>query len=161
MSGRLYMDAVITPNRSMGPQGFKIVLGIAIVGSMIMAVALIILGAGMVAPFFLGLDVFFLWLALRSNFRAAERRERLQISAETVKVLKEHDDISEVVWESPTAFTALDIEQPGEDDMRVRLRLSGKRYTVGRDLSPGERVGLGEAIDKAIRAARADRHPGW
>ena len=160
MSGKLYMDAVITPNRSMGPQGFKIVLGVAIVGSMILAIALFIMGAWP-APFFLGLDVFFLWLALRSNFRAAERRERLQISVETVRVLKEHDDISEVVWESPTAFTALDIEEPGEHQMRVRLRMSGKIYTVGRDLSPEERVDLGQAIDRAIRAARADRHPGW
>lgn len=160
MSGRLYMDAVITPNRSLGPQGFKIVLGVAIVGSMILAVALLAMGAWP-GVLFLGLDVFFLWLALRSNFRAAERRERLQISAETVRVIKEDDHRREVVWESPTAFTALDLEQAGEDDMRVRLRLSGKRYTVGRDLSPEERVGLGEAIDKAIRAARADRHPGW
>lgn len=160
MSGRLYMDAVITPNRSIGPQGLKIVLGVAIVGSMILSVALFIMGAW-IAPLFLAIDVFFLWLALRSNFRAAERRERLQISAETVKVIKENDHLSEVVWESPTAFTALDLEEVGEHQMRVRLRLSGKRYTVGRDLSPEERVALGEAIDKAIRAARADRHPGW
>ena len=74
MPGRLYMDAVITLNRSLSPRGFKVLFGAVLAVNAAFAVFLVALGAWP-APIFLGIDVLLVWLAFRASFRAAERGE--------------------------------------------------------------------------------------
>ncbi|HYE44158.1 MAG TPA: DUF2244 domain-containing protein [Caulobacter sp.] len=157
MAAALYMDAVITPNRSLGQAGFKVVLGILAVSASLLSVVFFAIGAWP-APLFLGLDLVLVYLAFKASFRALERRERLRVSAEQVEVIEEREGVSRTVWTSPTAFTSVDLEGLGEHDMRVRLRLSGRRRSVGRALSPPEREALGQALRDAIRRARAERY---
>ena len=152
MPGRLYMDAVITLNRSLSPHGFKVLFGAVVAVNVAFAVFLVAVGAWP-APIFLGIDVLLVWFAFRASFRAAERAERVQVSAEEVTVL--HD--ARTVWRSPTAFTRVDVEELGEHERRVRLRLSGRAFTVARALSPGERTRFAVALQDAIRNARAER----
>ena len=152
MPGRLYMDAVITLNRSLSPRGFKVLFGAVVAVNVAFALFLVALGAWP-APIFLGIDVLLVWLAFRASFKAAQRAERVQVSAEEVRVL--HD--ARTVWRSPTAFTRVTVEELGEHERRVRLRLSGRSYTVARALSPGERTRFATALKDAIRDARAER----
>ncbi|HYG27827.1 MAG TPA: DUF2244 domain-containing protein [Caulobacteraceae bacterium] len=152
MAGRLYMDAVITLNRSLSPGGFKVLFGVVVTVNVLVGVFFFSIGAWP-APIFLGLDVLLVWLAFRASFRASERAERVQVSAEEVTVT--HD--GRTVWRSPTAFTRVDVEERGEGDRRVRLRLSGRAFTVARSLSPGERRRFAAALQDAIRDARAER----
>jgi uncharacterized membrane protein len=157
MAATLYMDAVIAPNRSLGTLGFKVVLGVLAVSAAMISIVFFAIGAWP-APLFLGLDVVLVYFALKASFRAAERRERLRVSAEQVEVIEERDGVSRTVWTSPTAFTSVDLEALGEHEMRVRLRLSRKRRSVGKALSPPEREALGHALREAIRRARAERY---
>lgn len=159
MAATLYMDAVITPNRSLGNLGFKVVLGVLAVSAAMISIVFFAIGAWP-APLFLGLDVVLVYFALKASFRAAERRERLRVSAEQVEVIEEQDGVSRTVWTSPTAFTSVDLEAMGEHEMRVRLRLSRRRRSVGKALSPPEREALGQALREAIRRARAERYGG-
>lgn len=158
MAAALYMDAVIAPNRSMTPLGFKVVLGIFVTLSTMIGILFWVIGAWQGPVFFLGLDIVLIYLALKASFRFTERRERLRVSAERVEVIEERDGDASTVWTSPTAFTHVDLEDLGEHQMRVRLRFSGKRRSVGRALSPPEREALGQALREAIRRARAERH---
>ena len=157
MAAPLYMDAVIKPNRSMSRQGLYIVLGVMIAFNLMVAVFLLVLGAPPVLPF-LGLDVLAVGLALRASFRAAERSERVRVTAEAVTVSREDEKGARVVWISPTAFTRVGVEQPGEHEARVRLMMSRRRLTLGRALSPSERVEFARALERAILDARAERH---
>ena len=157
MAAPLYMDAVIKPNRSMSRQGLYIVLGVMIAFNLMVAVFMLVLGAPPVLPF-LGLDVLAVGLALRASFRAAERSERVRVTAEAVTVSREDEKGARVVWSSPTAFTRVGVEQPGEHEARVRLMMSRRRLTLGRALSPPERVEFARALERAIREARAERH---
>jgi uncharacterized membrane protein len=157
MAAPLYMDAVIKPNRSLSPTGFKVLLGVLIGFNLILAIFFLVMGAPPVLPF-LGLDVLAVWLALRANIRAAERAERVRVTAEAVTVSRENGKDARTVWSSPTAFTRVSVDQPGEHETRVRLLLSRRRLTVGRALSPPERVDFGRALERAIRDARAERH---
>lgn len=150
MAGRLYMDATITLNRSLSPAGFKVLFGVVVAVNVLFALFFFAIGAWP-APIFLGLDVLLVWLAFRASFKAAERAERVQVSAEEVTVL--HD--ARTVWRSPTAFTRVDVE--GDEERRVRLRLSGRAFTVARSLSPPERKRFAAALQDAIRNARAER----
>jgi uncharacterized membrane protein len=157
MPAALYMDAVIRPNRSMSPLGFRIVLAALAIPGVLVSLLFFSLGAWP-APLFLGFDILLVYLALKASFRAADRRERLKVSAEMVEVIEEAPGYSRTVWTSPTAFTQVDLEAVGEHEMRVRLRLSGKRRSVGKALSPPEREALGAALKEAIRQAGRERH---
>jgi uncharacterized membrane protein len=84
----------------------------------------------------------------------------VRVSAEEVSVAYEAAGRSRTVWRSPTAFTAVAIERPGEHETRVRLRLSNQRLTVARALSPKERSAFADALERAILSARAERSTG-
>ncbi|WP_421739874.1 DUF2244 domain-containing protein [Caulobacter sp.] len=157
MATPLYMDAVISPNRSLSRTGLHVLLGVLIAFNLLIALFLLVLGAPPVLPF-LGLDVLAIWLALNASFRAAERKERVRVTAEAVTVSREDEKGARIVWTSPTAFTRVDVDQPGEHEARVRLRIYRKRLTLGRALSPPERVEFANALERAIRDARAERY---
>ncbi len=157
MAAALYMDAVIRPNRSLSRAGMAVVLGVAVAFNLMVAAFLLVVGAPPVLPF-LGLDVLALWLALRASNRALSRSERVKVTAEEIVVSREDDRGAKVVWTSPTAFTRVDLDQPGEHESRVRLFMSRRRLTLARALSPEERVAFARALERAIKAARAERY---
>jgi uncharacterized membrane protein len=150
------MDAVITLNRSLSPAGFKVLFGFIVAFNVVFAIFLLVLGAWP-APIFMGLDVLLVWLAFRASFRAGERAERVRVSAEAVTVTHEDGECRRTVWTSPTAFTRVDVEELGEEERRVRLRLSGRAFTVAKSLSHPERRVFATALQEAIREARAER----
>lgn len=157
MPGALYMDAVITPNRSLPLVGFYWLIGGLVVFNGIMAAFFLAIGA-LPIPVFLGLDVAGVILAFRVSYASGKLAERVQVSAEEVRVAYERGGRTRTVWRSPTAFTAVAVEQAGEHDPRVRLRLSGRRLTIARALSPAERGDFATALERAITRARAERY---
>jgi uncharacterized membrane protein len=156
MAAVLYMDAVITPNRSLSRRGFRWLLGLVIGFNLAVAVLMLALHAVFV-PIFLGLDVLAVVAAFSASYRSAGLAERVQVSAQEVRVLHEAGPRSRTVWTSPTAFTRVAVENAGEPETRVSLRLSGRALTVAHALSPRERADFGEALRSAIREANAER----
>ena len=154
----LYMDAVITPNASLSPRGFAVVIGGLAAVNAIMAVFFLVVGA-LPIPIFLGLDLLGVFIAFKVSYRRARTVERVQVSAEAVRVRYEHPRGARTVWSSPTAFTGVALEAAGNHDGRVRLSLSGRRLTVGAALSPRERADFGRALEQAVRRARSERYP--
>jgi len=152
MTGALYMDAVITPNRSLSKRGITLIVVAMGVMSLIPMTFAIILGAPF-PPIFLGLDVLGVWFALNYAVNRKTAPERVQVSGEAVRVLKGE----RAVWDTPTAFTRIDVEGEG-DELRVWLRLSAKSLAIAQALSPGERGAFAEALRNAVRDARLERH---
>jgi len=157
MPSALYMDAVITPNRSLPRVGFLWLMGALVLFNGLMAAFFLAIGA-LPVPVFLGLDVLGVYIAFRASYASGRLAERVQVSAEEVRVAYEAQGRSRTVWRSPTAFTAVAVEALGEHDARVRLRLSGKRLTVARALSPKERGDFAYALEQAIQSAKAERY---
>ncbi|PIB94396.1 DUF2244 domain-containing protein [Caulobacter sp. FWC2] len=156
MAAPIYMDTLITPNRSLSDRGMKIVLGVVIAFNLLIALFLLVLRAPVVLPF-LGLDVLGVWLGLRASARAARRAERVHVTAEAITVSREDEKGSRQIWTSPTAFTRVGVEQPGEHEARVRLMIYRRRLTIGRALAPVERMDFANALQDAVRAARNER----
>lgn len=153
------MDARITPNRSLSRQGLWIVLGVIAVYNVLVMGFLIVIGAFPV-PIFLGLDFAGVALAFHVSNRRAGWAERVQVSADHVHVIHHRPPGAErTVWSSPTAFTRVSVEKAGEPEARVHLRLSRRTLDVGASLSPEERCSFGEALQRAVSEARAERHP--
>jgi uncharacterized membrane protein len=159
MTPALYMDAVITAHRSLPRRGFYWLIGVLLAFNVAIGALMIALGAFPV-PIFLGLDVLGVWLAFRASYRSAGQSERVQVSAEEVRVLHQAGRYARTIWTSPTAFTAVGLDPADSPRARVRLRMSERRLTVGAALSPGEQAAFAGALEQAIRRARAERHSG-
>ena len=155
-AARLYLDTVIAPVRSLPVKGFAILFGLLLAANLLIGTLFFALGAWP-APVFLGLDLVAVGIAFGVNYRQARSTERVQISAQQVRVVREAGASSRTVWTSPTAFTRVALEHSGRYGAQVRLMLSGKRLTIGAVLGPKEREDLAEAVDNAIRSARAER----
>lgn len=153
MSAALYMDAEIRPHRSLSERGFIVLIGIVTVANVASAAVFIAMGATLV-PIFLGLDMLAIFAAFVNSFRAARIIERVQVSARDVRVVRETPKSSEVIWESPTAFTRVAVEKDEDRVVDVRLALSGKETHVAAALSPRERAEFAQALQLAIWQAR-------
>jgi uncharacterized membrane protein len=150
------MDAVITPNRSLSPRGFLMLMAALVLINGVLAIFFYSVGAFPI-PVFLGLDVLGVYAAFRIHYRGARLTEHIQVSAQEVRVSHAAGPRSVTVWRSPTAFTRVDVEAPGEHDARVRLRMSQRRWTVAAALSPRERTAFAEALKAAVGRALAER----
>ena len=156
MPGSLYMDAVITPHRSLSQRGFIVLIGAMTAINCLTAVAFVARGAAPVLAF-LGLDLVAVVIAFMVSNRALRRRERVQVTAEEVRVVLESARGEETVWTSPTAFTRVALVGDPEDHHELRLALSGREFPVASALSPRERLDFAQALERAIRMARTER----
>ena len=155
----LYMDAEIRPNRSLTRKGFIILISLLTAINCITAVVFVQIGAAFV-PLFLGMDLLAVIVAFIASFRAAERIERIQITAAEVRVIREWRNQAETVWISPTDHTRMAVVERDDDDELVQLRLADRRVTVAQALSPKERADFARALDRALWRARRARMAG-
>jgi uncharacterized membrane protein len=158
MDARLHLDAVLTPNRSLSRTGLYVLLGVLALFNILVAVLFLAMGAKPI-PIFLGFDFLAVLLAFHLSYRQARRRERVQVSADEVRVVHEVGAQKRTVWRSPTAFTRVMVEARDQPELRVTLALSRRRLVVAGQISPQERADFADALEAAIRSARAERHP--
>ena len=156
MDEPFFMDAVITPHRSMSSKGFIVLIGVLTAINATSAAFFVMLGAGPV-PIFLGLDLMAVIVAFAISARAGRRRERIQVTAKEVRVSLASPRGEQTVWVSPTAFTRLALVGDAGDADYLRLRLSDRELRVARDLSRPERQAFAKALDTAIWRARRGR----
>ncbi|CAN7147190.1 DUF2244 domain-containing protein [Phenylobacterium sp. LjRoot164] len=154
MDGLVYMDAVITPNRSLSQRGFVVLIGIVTLFNCVAAGVFLSMGATFV-PVFLGLDVLAVIAAFAASYAAAKKIERVLVTAREVRVVRETPKSTEVIWESPTAFTRVALEIDEDDVVHgVRVAMSGRHASVAQALSPVERADFARALERAIYDAR-------
>src|SRR3989344_3492378 len=156
MDGPYFMDAVITPNRSLSQRGFVILISIVTALNCVSALIFLRLGATLV-PIFLALDVAAIAAAFLASFHAARQVERVQVTAREVRVTRETPKAHALVWTSPTAFTRVAVDVEDDQTVGVKVMLSGKVAQVAAALSPGERAAFARALETAIWKARSAR----
>ena len=150
-------DATITPHRSLGQDGFRIVMTLVCLTSVAASIPFMVLGAWPVAGFF-GLDILALFIAFKVNFNAARAFERIIVTPLEVLLRKVSHHGREKVWRSNPAWTKL--ERDDDEDyglLALSLVSRGQRTVVASALSPQEREGFAEALGMAL--AKAKRGP--
>lgn len=147
-------DATITPHRSLGQDGFRIVMTLVCLTSVAASIPFMVLGAWPVAGFF-GLDILALFIAFKVNFNAARAFERIIVTPLEVLLRKVSHHGREKVWRSNPAWTKLEREDD-EDYGLLELALvsRGQRTVVASALSPEEREGFAKALGTALSKAR-------
>ena len=153
MQALFYMDAVITPHRSLSRRGFIVLITVMTAINCVTAGVFVAMGAAPV-PAFLGLDLVALIIALIASWRAGERKERVQVTAEEVRVTLETRRGEETLWVSPTVFTRVELLGEAEDETDLVLALSDRAMPLARSLSRRERLDFAAALDQAIMRAR-------
>lgn len=154
VADRPVFDATITPHRSLGRNGFRLVMTLVCVSSVVSSIPFIVLGAWPVAGFF-GIDVLALFVAFHVNFRHARAFERVIVTPLEVLLRKVSHQGREAVWRSNPAWTKLE-RQDDEDYGLLRLSLvsRGRSVPVAAALSPAEREGFADALGAALASAK-------
>ncbi|MEL7033122.1 MAG: DUF2244 domain-containing protein [Pseudomonadota bacterium] len=153
----IYFDATLTPNRSLSPRAFTLVMAVVVAMSFIAGLAFVSLGAFPVIGFF-GLDALVIWLAFQWSFRSLKQETRVRVTAEKIRLLHTRPGQKPREASLPTAFTRVQLEHPTRRPSELKLAHAGKAWVIGRFLTPGERKSLKDALESAIRRARNERY---
>ncbi len=146
--------ALLFPNRSLSPDGFKRVLAVVIGVNLMNGLIYFTLGAWPVA-FFCGLDILIVWAAFQVSYAQGRRHERVMLTDDALWVSRVLPSGHETRWKLSPYWTKVDVDDPVEHTTQLKLIEKGKTLVVGSFLAPQERKELGDAIRNALRELRA------
>lgn len=147
---RPVFSAVIRPHRSLSPQGFRIVMVLVCLVSVVASLPFLFMGFWPVAGFF-GLDFLGLYIAFRISYRQGESFELLELTPIRLRFSKVNPRGEMKDWQFNPLWTRLDREIDDEYGMQHLLLTSRNEHVeIARDLSPPERETLAEAFERAL-----------
>ena len=147
-------SAVLTPNRSLGPTGFLILMTCLGAASFATGVVFILLGAWPVFGF-LGLDVLLVYLAFRINYRAAGAYEQVTVTASELTVRKVTPLGRVREWSANPLWVRLQQDVHEEFGVeRLFLISRGQRLAIAGFLGPTEKASFAKALSQALFEAK-------
>lgn len=143
-------SAVITPHRSLGRDGFRVLMvGLGLVAALV-AIRFIALGIWPVTGF-LGLDIVGLYVAFRVSYRRARAFEEVTLTPVELMVRSTTHRGQAREWRFNPLWTRLVRETHEEFGLqRLALVSRGERIVIGRELSPGERAHFADEFGAAL-----------
>ncbi len=154
----LYFEAVLTPNNSLTPRAFQVVVCVVGLASFFAGLAFWSMGALPVIGF-LGVDAAALWVAFRSSRRTQSQETRISITAESIRMDHRSPAGDKKSAEVPTHFARVELDEPVTHNSWLRVEHGRKAFVIGRFLTPEERKSLAEALRAAIARAKRERFP--
>jgi uncharacterized membrane protein len=143
-------SAVIRPHRSLSPQGFRIVMALVCLTSVVASLPFVIMGFWPVAGFF-GLDFLGLYIAFRVSYRQGEAFELLELTPVRLLFRKVNPRGEAKDWQFNPLWTRLDRETDDEYGIqKLALTSRNEHVVIARDLSPPERETLALAFSRAL-----------
>ena len=111
--GEFLFDAVLYPQRSLGPTGFLVLMLAVGLVSLVTGIAFLLAGAWPVFGFF-GLDVLLLYLAFRASYRSGRMYEHLRLTRERLTVLRHLPSGQVRRWQFDPYWLRVDLGPPAE-----------------------------------------------
>jgi len=147
--------AELTPYRSLGRRGFKILLIIAGAMSLVHILVFLVIGAWPIV-FFFGLDFVLLFGAFWLNYHAGRAREEVSVSRTDVSVKKFAPSGRVTEHRFNTFWTRFSIKRHQEVGIISMMISGGGRQTdIGSFLNPDDRESFAAAFARALAAARS------
>lgn len=144
----------LSPHRSLSRHGFVVVMGILGIASFVLGVAFLMMGAWPVFGF-LGLDVFLVWLAFRSNYRAARAFEEILVTP--VRLVWRRVSARGEKQEDTMNPRWVRLETTSDELSGVtRVALTERRITrvIGAFLPPMQKEKLAKSLASALASAK-------
>lgn len=147
-------SATLSPHRSLGPQGFFLVMGFFTIVSVMSAAPFIMMGAWPVGGFF-GLDLLLLYICFRINNREARQYEQVLLSRLELVVRKvfANGDGMERRFNPFWIRLEKDVD-PDYGMTRLALVQRREEIEIGAFLAPYERADFAEAFGRALAEAK-------
>src|SRR3954447_612818 len=142
--------AVIRPHRSLGQNGFRTLMTLFCLATIVSSIPFVALGFWPVAGFF-GLDFLALYIAFRVNFRHGEAFEQLELTPIEFLVRRVSHRGETREWRFNPLWTRLRREEDDEFGLRMlEVASRGQSVVIARDLSPPERETLADELGRAL-----------
>ena len=146
---RVFFDATLHPNRSLGPTGFRVFMAIAGLSALIVGVLFMVAGAWPVFAFS-GAEFLLLYFAFRMNYRSGRAYERIRLTGERLEVQRFSASGEVGRWQFEPTWLKVSMANPPRHDSQITLSSHGRSVVVGSFLSPSERVEVADALRAAI-----------
>jgi uncharacterized membrane protein len=147
-------SAIITPHRSLDAKGFLILMGCLAALSFVSGVIFVSIGAWPVLGFF-GLDVLFVYVAFRANYRTGRAYEEVTVTAAELTVRKVSHRGRVRQWTLNPLWVRLErIVHAEFGTERVILVSQGRRLAIAGFLSNAEKASFAQALASALGEAR-------
>lgn len=151
-------DAVLTPHRSLGRRGFRLLLLAVALASTAMSIPFYLLGAWPVVGFF-GVDVALLYVMFKINYRDARLFERVTLTPVALRVSRVARRGRRLEWRFNPLWVRLARQEHEEFGLlRLALVQRGDEVEVARCLGAAEKADFANAFARALAAVR--RGPG-
>ena len=142
--------AFLTPHRSLGKNGFKLLMLILIGGWFATGLVFVSLGAWPVFGFF-GLDVAAIYLAFRINYRAAHCHEEVRLSRHELMIRKVGASGTSVMHTLNPFWTKLRVSKhPYAGVTRLQVTSRNAQVAIGDFLNPDDRASFAKAFALAL-----------
>src|SRR5690606_3127007 len=122
---RILFRAVLTPHRSLSPQGFRLLMTALAAASIALGAAFLSLGAWPVVGYF-GLDVLLVYLAFRASYRSGLAAERVELTEAELTVSREEPAKPPRVWTFQPFWLRVTMDDPPRHDSQVTLSSHGR-----------------------------------
>lgn len=149
----LLFDAVLRPNRSLGPRGFLVLMAFVSAVSFAAGIAFMAIGAWPVFGFF-GLDLLALYVAFRLSYRSGRLYEIVQLDERELRVARVEPNGRSAAWTLPAYWARVAVEGGPDGPGRVLLSSGASRIAVGAFLAAEERESFAAALGDALRKVR-------
>lgn len=145
-------DVTSYPHRSLGVEGFRVLLIAVIAINAVASTVFVLAGAWPVAGF-LGLDVLAIYVAFRLSYAQAAAYERITIASASIIVERVDQHGRRQEWRFPSYWAS--IKYDGDETRgTVTLRSHGNAVEVGSYLSHFERQAFAAVLREALRVAK-------
>lgn len=149
----LLFDAVLTPYRSLPPQGFLLLMAAVALVGFCAGLGFFLIGAWPVVGF-MGLELLLLYLAFRINYRRARAFETLALTRDALEVRRVDHRGRAQSWRFQPHWLRVELLPPEGPDPQLALTSHGRRLVIGGFLAPEERVSLAAALRGALERLR-------
>jgi uncharacterized membrane protein len=151
-------ERVLLPHRSLPPHGFRVLMGLLAVISVVVGIGFVSIGAWPVCGFF-GLDVALLYLAFRLNYRSARQCETLRLADDQFTVERVGVYGERRLWRFQPFWLRVVLEERPDESNRLLLASHGRSLAIGDFLPPPSRRELALTLREVLAHWRAALNP--
>lgn len=146
--------AKLTPHRSLGRKGFRVVIMLVAVLATIPGIIFFSMGAWPVVGF-LGLDMALIWWAMSASRRDGKRYEEVTLWPDQLEI-KQVDGVGkETLSRFNPYFVKLVVDRDfNERTTALHLRTRDRDVVLGQFLNPDEKSSFAKAFGTALKRAR-------
>jgi len=153
-----FFERVLSPHRSLPRRGFRLLMLLLCLLSLVVGIVSVSIGAWPVFGFF-GLDVGLVFLAFQLNYRSARRSETLRLANDMFTVERVGVRGNRRMWRFQPFWLRVILEERPDESNRLFVASHGRSLAIGEFLGPEARRELAPTIRDALTRWRRSLNP--